>query len=87
MLIVLVAAGVSRQGHPGLLPNVGAPEFHCSACSATHGAGVRLMGLPWRRRSAGSLIGRQDPCSRLIAYVDLSKLGPDASIALALIML
>ena len=38
-----------------------------------------LMGLPWPQAvTAGSLMGTKTVLNELIAYVDLSKLGPDA---------
>jgi len=37
------------------------------------------MGLPWSQAiTAGSLMGTKTVLNELIAYVDLSKLGPDA---------
>ena len=80
MLIVLVALVHLANSILGLLPDVaGAP------ISLQRGLGLLmapicwLMGIPWRdAATAGSLMGIKTVLNEFIAYVELTKLPPDA---------
>ncbi len=75
MLIVLVALV-----YLAMLPNVGGAGISLQRMLGLAMAPVCwLMGLPWPQAiTAGSLMGTKTVLNELIAYVDLSKLGPDA---------
>ena len=80
MLIVLVALVHLANSILGLLPDIaGAP------ISLQRGLGLLmapicwLMGIPWRdAATAGSLMGIKTVLNEFIAYVELTKLPPDA---------
>src|SRR6202795_5015786 len=80
MLIVLVALVYLANAILGLLPNVGGAAISLQRMLGYAMAPVCwLMGLPWPHAiTAGSLMGIKIVLNALIAYVDLSKLGPDA---------
>ena len=79
MLIVLVALVYLANAILGLLPNVGGAAISMQRMLGYAMAPVCwLMGLPWPQAvTAGSLMGIKTVLNELIAYVDLSKLGPD----------
>ncbi|HLZ05665.1 MAG TPA: nucleoside transporter C-terminal domain-containing protein [Bradyrhizobium sp.] len=80
MLIVLVALVYLANAIIGLLPEVGGAKISLQRVLGTIMAPVCwLMGLPWPQAvTAGSLMGTKTVLNELIAYVDLSKLAPDA---------
>ena len=80
MLIVLVALVYLANAVLGLLPNIGGAGISLQRVLGLAMAPVCwLMGLPWPQAiTAGSLMGTKTVLNELIAYVDLSKLGPDA---------
>jgi len=80
MLIVLVALVYLANAVLGLLPNIGGAGISLQRMLGYAMAPVCwLMGLPWPQAiTAGSLMGTKTVLNELIAYVDLSKLGPDA---------
>jgi CNT family concentrative nucleoside transporter len=80
MLIVLVALVYLANAILGLLPNVGGAAISMQRMLGYAMAPVCwLMGMPWPQAvTAGSLMGVKTVLNELIAYVDLSKLGPDA---------
>lgn len=80
MLIVLVALVYLVNAILGQLPNVGGTAISMQRVLGYAMAPVCwLMGLPWPQAvTAGSLMGVKTVLNELIAYVDLSKLGPDA---------
>jgi CNT family concentrative nucleoside transporter len=80
MLIVLVALVHLANAVLGLLPHVGGAGISLQRLLGLVMAPVCwLMGLPWDQAvAAGSLMGTKTVLNELIAYVDLSKLGPDA---------
>jgi CNT family concentrative nucleoside transporter len=80
MLIVLVALVYLANAVLGLLPNIGEQRISLQQILGLAMAPVCwLMGLPWPQViTAGSLMGTKTVLNELIAYVDLSKLGPDA---------
>jgi len=80
MLIVLVALVYLANAILGLLPNVGGAAISMQRMLGYAMTPVCwLMGLPWPQAvTAGSLMGVKTVLNELIAYVDLSKLGPDA---------
>jgi concentrative nucleoside transporter, CNT family len=80
MLIVLVALVHLANSILGLLPNVGSAPISLQRLLGYVMAPVCwLMGLPWPQAvTAGSLMGTKTVLNELIAYVDLSKLAPDA---------
>jgi CNT family concentrative nucleoside transporter len=80
MLIVLVALVHLANAVLGLLPNVGGESISLQRLLGYVMAPVCwLMGLPWPQAvTAGSLMGTKTVLNELIAYVDLSKLAPDA---------
>jgi concentrative nucleoside transporter, CNT family len=79
MLIVLVALVYLANALLGLLPNAGGAAISLQRVLGYAMAPVCwLMGLPWPQAvTAGSLMGVKTVLNELIAYVDLSKLGPD----------
>jgi CNT family concentrative nucleoside transporter len=79
MLIVLVALVYLANAILGLLPNIGGTAISLQRTLGYAMAPVCwLMGLPWPQAiTAGSLMGTKTVLNELIAYVDLSKLGPD----------
>jgi CNT family concentrative nucleoside transporter len=79
MLIVLVALVYLANAVLGLFPNVGGTAISLQRMLGYVMAPVCwLMGLPWPQAvTAGSLMGVKTVLNELIAYVDLSKLGPD----------
>jgi CNT family concentrative nucleoside transporter len=80
MLIVLVALVYLANAVLALLPSVGGTGMSLQRILGLVMAPVCwLMGLPWPQAiTAGSLMGTKTVLNELIAYVDLSKLGPDA---------
>ena len=80
MLTVLVALVYLANAILGLLPNIGGAAISLQRMLGYAMAPVCwLMGLPWPQAvTAGSLMGVKTVLNELIAYVDLSKLGPDA---------
>lgn len=80
MLLVLVALVYLVNAVLGLLPNIGGTAISLQRLLGLVMAPVCwLMGLPWDQAvTAGSLMGTKTVLNELIAYVDLSKLGPDA---------
>jgi CNT family concentrative nucleoside transporter len=80
MLIVLVALVYLANAILGLLPDVGGAGISLQRMLGYAMAPVCwLMGLPWPQAiTAGSVMGVKTVLNELIAYVDLSKLGPDA---------
>src|ERR1700759_2209609 len=80
MLIVLVALVHLLNAILGLLPDFGGAPLSLQRMLGLVMAPVCwLMGLPWSQAvTAGSLMGNKTVLNELIAYVDLSKLAPDA---------
>jgi concentrative nucleoside transporter, CNT family len=80
MLIVLVALVHLANAMLSLLPNAGGAAISLQRMLGLIMAPVCwLMGLPWSQAvTAGSLMGTKTVLNELIAYVDLSKLAPDA---------
>jgi CNT family concentrative nucleoside transporter len=80
MLLVLVALVYLANAMLGLLPEIGGAKISLQRLLGYLMAPVCwLMGLPWSQAvTAGSLMGTKTVLNELIAYVDLSKLGPDA---------
>ena len=80
MLIVLVALVHLVNAILGLLPAIGGARDLAAADARLVMAPVCwLMGLPWPQAiTAGGLMGIKTMLNELIAYVDLSKLRPDA---------
>jgi CNT family concentrative nucleoside transporter len=80
MLIVLVALVHLANAVLGLLPDVGGGSISLQRLLGYVMAPVCwLMGLPWPQAvTAGSLMGTKTVLNELIAYVDLSRLAPDA---------
>ena len=80
MLIVLVALVYLANALLSLLPNAGGGAITLQRMLGYVMAPVCwLMGLPWSQAvTAGSLMGTKTVLNELIAYVDLSKLAPDA---------
>jgi concentrative nucleoside transporter, CNT family len=80
MLIVLVALVHLANSVLALLPNAGGAPISLQRILGYAMAPVCwLMGLPWPQAvTAGSLMGTKTVLNELIAYVDLSKLAPDA---------
>ncbi|OAF15777.1 NupC/NupG family nucleoside CNT transporter [Bradyrhizobium neotropicale] len=80
MLLVLVALVYLVNAILGLLPNIGGAAISLQRLLGLVMAPVCwLMGLPWDQAvTAGSLMGTKTVLNELIAYVDLSKLSPDA---------
>src|SRR5713226_8936750 len=79
MLMVLVALVYLANAILGLLPHIGGAAISLQRMLGYAMAPVCwLMGLPWPQAvTAGSLMGVKTVLNELIAYVDLSKLGPD----------
>jgi concentrative nucleoside transporter, CNT family len=80
MLIVLVALVHLANAILGLLPDANGTAISLQRMLGYAMAPVCwLMGLPWPQAiTAGALMGVKTVLNELIAYVDLSKLGPDA---------
>lgn len=80
MLLVLVALVYLVNAMLGLLPNIGGAAISLQRLLGLVMAPVCwLMGLPWDQAvTAGSLMGTKTVLNELIAYVDFSKLPPDA---------
>jgi len=80
MLLVLVALVYLANSVLGLLPEIGGGRISLQRMLGYVMAPVCwLMGLPWSQAvTAGSLMGTKTVLNELIAYVDLSKLAPDA---------
>src|SRR5436853_1834865 len=80
MLLVLVALVYLANAILGLLPEVGSAKISLQRILGYAMAPVCwLMGLPWPQAvTAGSLMGTKTVLNELIAYVDLSRLAPDA---------
>src|SRR5438046_1797092 len=77
---VLVALVHLANAMLGVLPEVGEERISLQRMLGYIMAPVCwLMGLPWPQAiTAGSLMGIKTVLNELIAYVELSKLGPDA---------
>ncbi|ABD07925.1 Na+ dependent nucleoside transporter [Rhodopseudomonas palustris HaA2] len=80
MLIVLVALVYLANAVLGLLPDLGGAPISLQRMLGYAMAPVCwLLGLPWPQAvTAGSLMGIKTVLNELIAYVELSKLAPDA---------
>lgn len=80
MLLVLVALVYLVNVMLGLLPDIGGAAISLQRLLGLAMAPVCwLMGLPWDQAvTAGSLMGTKTVLNELIAYVDFSKLPPDA---------
>src|ERR1700709_1241962 len=80
MLIVLVALVYLANAMLGLLPDIGGAAISLQRMLGYAIAPVCwLMGVPWSQAvTAGSLMGTKTVLNELIAYVELSKLGPEA---------
>ena len=80
MLLVLVALVYLANAVLGLLPEIGGAKISLQRMLGYLMAPICwLLGLPWSQAvTAGSLMGTKTVLNELIAYVDLSKLGPDA---------
>ncbi|MDA9422601.1 NupC/NupG family nucleoside CNT transporter [Bradyrhizobium sp. CCBAU 53380] len=80
MLLVLVALVHLVNATLGLLPDIGGAAISLQRLLGLVMAPVCwLMGLPWDQAvTAGSLMGTKTVLNELIAYVDFSKLPPDA---------
>jgi concentrative nucleoside transporter, CNT family len=80
MLIVLVALVHLANSVLSLLPEIGGAAISLQRILGYAMAPVCwLLGLPWSQAvTAGSLMGTKTVLNELIAYVDLSKLAPDA---------
>lgn len=80
MLLVLVALVYLVNAILGLLPHLGAAPISLQRLLGLVMAPVCwLMGLPWDQAiAAGSLMGTKTVLNELIAYVDFSKLPPEA---------
>jgi concentrative nucleoside transporter, CNT family len=80
LLLVLVALVYLANAVLGLLPEIGGAKISLQRLLGYVMAPVCwLMGLPWPQAvTAGSLMGTKTVLNELIAYVDLSKLAPDA---------
>lgn len=80
MLLVLVALVYLVNAMLGLLPDLGGAAISLQRLLGLAMAPVCwLMGLPWDEAvTAGSLMGTKTVLNELIAYVDFSKLPPDA---------
>lgn len=80
MLLVLVALVYLVNAMLGLLPDIGGATISLQRLLGLAMAPVCwLMGLPWDQAvTAGSLMGTKTVLNELIAYVDFSKLPPDA---------
>lgn len=80
MLLVLVALVYLVNAVLGLLPEIGGATISLQRLLGLVMAPVCwLMGLPWDQAvTAGSLMGIKTVLNELIAYVDFSKLPPDA---------
>jgi CNT family concentrative nucleoside transporter len=80
MLVVLVALVHLANAILGVLPEIGGAGISLQRMLGYAMAPVCwLMGLPWPQAvTAGSLMGTKTVLNELIAYVDLSKLAPDA---------
>jgi concentrative nucleoside transporter, CNT family len=80
MLLVLVALVYLTNAILGLLPEIAGAKISLQRLLGHVMAPVCwLMGLPWPQAvTAGSLMGTKTVLNELIAYVDLSKLAPDA---------
>jgi CNT family concentrative nucleoside transporter len=80
MLLVLVALVYLVNAVLGLLPSIGGAPISLQRMLGYAMAPICwLMGLPWNEAvTGGSLMGIKTILNELIAYVELSKLGPEA---------
>jgi concentrative nucleoside transporter, CNT family len=80
MLIVMVALVHLANAIIGTLPDVGgAPITLERVLGAVMAPVCWLMGVPWQQAAtAGSLMGMKTILNEFIAYIELSKLPPDA---------
>jgi CNT family concentrative nucleoside transporter len=80
MLVVLVALVYLVNLMLGLLPNMGgAPVTLQRLLGIVMAPIVWLMGIPWSESAtAGALMGTKTILNELLAYIDLSRLSPDA---------
>jgi CNT family concentrative nucleoside transporter len=80
MLVVLVALIYLVNLGLGLLPDItGAPITLQRIFGIVMAPVVWLMGIPWNEAvTAGALMGTKTILNELLAYIDLSRLAPDA---------
>lgn len=80
MLVVLVALVYFVNLILGLLPDIGgAPITLQRMLGMVMAPVVWLMGVPWQEATtAGALMGTKTILNELLAYIDLSRLAPDA---------
>ena len=80
ILIVLVALVYLVNGLFAMLPNIGGQPLSLQRLFGYVMAPVMwLTGIPWSEaQTAGSLMGTKTVLNELIAYIDLTKLPPDA---------
>ena len=80
MLVVLVALVYFVNLILGLLPDIGgAPITLQRMLGLVMAPVVWLMGVPWQEATtAGALMGTKTILNELLAYIDLSRLAPDA---------
>ena len=80
MLVVLVALVYLVNSILGLLPDIGgAPLTLQRILGMVMAPVVWLMGVPWSEAlTAGALMGTKTILNELLAYIDLSRLSPDA---------
>jgi CNT family concentrative nucleoside transporter len=80
MLVVLVALVYLVNSLFGLLPDIGgAPLTLQRILGMVMAPIVWLMGVPWGEAfTAGALMGTKTILNELLAYIDLSRLSPDA---------
>jgi CNT family concentrative nucleoside transporter len=80
LLLVLVALVYLANALLGLLPHVGGAAISLQRMLGIAMAPVCwLLGLPWNEAvTAGALMGTKTVLNELIAYLDFSKLAPDA---------
>ena len=80
MLVVLVALVYLANLILGLFPNIGGkPVTLQRVLGIVMAPVVWLMGVPWHEAAtAGTLMGTKTILNELLAYIDLSRLPPDA---------
>lgn len=80
MLVVLVALVALANSLLGLLPNLwGKPVSLQGILGYIMAPVVWLIGIPWNEaQTAGSLMGTKTVLNEMIAYIDMSKIPPEA---------
>jgi CNT family concentrative nucleoside transporter len=80
MLLVMVALVQLANFLIGLLPNIGGQPLTLQRCLGfVMSPVVWLFGIPWTQaQTAGSLMGTKTILNELLAFLDLSKLPPEA---------